>query len=167
MRFLSIAIFIFALSGCSNDQTTRSTHFVTEHDARLISVARSVAIAEGFRLTNRIYQVSRYEDGWIVKVDEAPGYTGFGEPGIVVDGTFFVRFGPDERVRAIDTSWGSVKPTTRPTGEAVPTAGAESGSSSDRPAQPPRPGGPVEWATSEPRSRRAERYTMGGLGVLR
>jgi hypothetical protein len=135
MRRLTIAIFIIALSGCSNGQVTRSTRFVTEQDARLISIARSAAAAEGFNLTDAIYQVRRHEDGWIVEVAKAPGYTGVGEPGIVVDSWFFVRFGADERVRAIDSRGGSVQPATRPTGEAVPTAGAESGSSSGRRAE--------------------------------
>jgi hypothetical protein len=117
MHRLAIVIFIVALSGCS-DPPTQSPRVVTEQDARLISIARSAATAEGFSLADAIYQVRRDGEGWIVQVDKAPGYTGVGEPSVVVDGTFFVKFGADEQVREILSHGRWIKSTTRPSGGA-------------------------------------------------
>jgi hypothetical protein len=120
-------IIAFALAvclfGCSADPpkqapdaTTSSVaqHYVTEQNARLISIARSAATAEGFSLADAIYEVRRDDDGWIVQVDRAPGYTGVGEPSVVVDGTFFVKLDSDEQVREILSFGRRIKPTTRP-----------------------------------------------------
>ena len=114
MHRLAIAIFILALSGCSTDPPKQSLRVVTEQDARLISIARSVAIAEGLSLTDSIYEVRRDGDGWVVQVDQAPGYTGVGEPSVVLDGTFFVKLGADEKVREILSHGRWIKSTTRP-----------------------------------------------------
>jgi hypothetical protein len=118
MHLLTIAILILALSGCSTDPPKQRMRVVTEQDARLISIARSAAAVEGVSLTDAIYQVRRDGDGWIVQVDKAPGYTGVGEPSVVVDGTFFVKLGADEQVGEILSHGRSVKPTTRPNGGA-------------------------------------------------
>ena len=67
---------------------------MSEQDARLVSIARPAATAEGFSLTDAIYQIRRDGGGWMVQVDQAPGYNGVGEPSVVADGTFFVRLGP-------------------------------------------------------------------------
>jgi hypothetical protein len=115
MHRLSAIIFIVALCGCSTDPPKQ---VVTEQDARLISIARSAATAEGFSLADAIYQVRRDGDGWIVQVDKAPGYTGVGEPSVVVDGTFFVKLGADEQVREILSHGRWIKSTTRPSGGA-------------------------------------------------
>jgi hypothetical protein len=113
MHRLAIAVFILALSGCQ--QTTR---VVTERDARLISIARSAAIAEGLSLTNAIYQVRRDGEGWIVEVSDAPDYTGVGEPVVTLHRTFFVKLGADEQVHEIHTHARRITPTTRPSGGA-------------------------------------------------
>lgn len=119
MHRLAIAIVVVvALSGCSTDPPKQTTRIVTEQDARLISIARSAATAEGFPLADAIYQVRRDGDGWIVQVDKAPGYTGVGEPSVVVDGTFFVKLGADEQVREILSDGRWIKSTTRPSGGA-------------------------------------------------
>ena len=76
MHRLRIAIFIFALSGRSTDPPKQTSRVVSEQDARLIAVARSAATAEGFSLSDAIYQVRRDGDGWIVQVDKAPAYAG-------------------------------------------------------------------------------------------
>jgi hypothetical protein len=124
-RLTIAAIFTVCLLGCSADppkqtpQAPKQTPLVvTEHDARLISIARSAATAEGFSLADTIYQVRRDGDGWIVQVDTAPGYIGVGEPSVVVDGTFFVKLGADEQVREILSHARWIKSTTRPGGGA-------------------------------------------------
>ncbi len=118
MHRLAIAIFILALSGCSTDPPAQTSRLVTEQEARLISIARSAAVAEGFSLADALYQVRRDGDGWTVQVDKAPDYTGVGEPSVVVDGTFFVKLGADEKVREILSHGRWIKTTTRPTGGA-------------------------------------------------
>jgi hypothetical protein len=114
-RLAIAAILVLALCGCSTDSPKQSP-VVTEQDARLISVARSAATAEGFSLVDAIYQVRRDGDGWIVQVDKAPGYTGVGEPLVVVDGTYFVKFGADGQVREIVSHGRRIRSTPRPGG---------------------------------------------------
>ena len=118
MHRRAIALFILALSGCSTEPPRQTAPVVTEQDARLISIARSAAAAEGFSLADSIYQVSRDGDGWTVRVDKAPGYSGVGRPSVVVDGTVFVKLGPDEKVREILSHGRWIKSTTRPGGGA-------------------------------------------------
>ena len=77
-------------------------------------IAREAATAEGLPLTDAIYQVRRDGDGWIVQVDQAPGYTRTGEPSVVVGGTFFVKLGADERVREILTHGRRIELAPRP-----------------------------------------------------
>lgn len=116
MQRIVFAILIAALCGCSTDSPRQGPPVVTELDARLISIARSAATAEGFSLTDAIYQVRRDGDGWIVQVDKAPGYSGVGEPAVVVDATFFVKLDANEQVREISSYIHRIKSTTQPRG---------------------------------------------------
>lgn len=99
--------------GCLNEAPKKNPPLVTEQEARLISIAREAATATGLSLADAIYQVRRDGEGWIVQVDKAPGYTGSGEPSIVVDGTFFVKLSPDEKVREILSHGRRIQFTTR------------------------------------------------------
>ena len=110
-----IAMLAVSMCGCSNGRQSESPHFVTEQDARLIWIAREAASAEGFSLADAIYQVCRDGDGWIVQVDQAPGYTGSGEPSVVLHGTFFVKLSSDEQVREILSHGRMIEFATRPT----------------------------------------------------
>jgi hypothetical protein len=94
-----IGMTLALLLGCA-DSKNRS-HWVLEHDAQLISLAREAAAAAGFSLTDAIYQVRRDGDGWIVEVDKAPGYRGDGKPSVIVDSGFFVKFNSKGAVSGI------------------------------------------------------------------
>lgn len=116
----AIVIVAFLWCGCSSGSPKPNARVVTEQDARLISIARSAAAAEGFSLADAVYQVRRDGDGWIIQVDKAPGYTGTGEPSVVVDGTFFVSLGADEKVREILSHGRWIRSTTQPSGRLRP-----------------------------------------------
>jgi hypothetical protein len=75
-----------------------------------------VGKSTGREASDAVYQVRRDGEGWIVQVDRAPGYTGVGEPSVVVDGTFFVKMTADERVDEILSHGRWIQSTTRPHG---------------------------------------------------
>jgi hypothetical protein len=114
VRLLIFPFFAACLCGCSTNPPAQTPRIVTEQDARLISLARSAAIAAGYSLKDAIYGVRRDGDGWIVQIDYAPGYTGVGEPQITLDAGFWVKFGADEKVEEILSYGGRIKPATQP-----------------------------------------------------
>ena len=111
--WMVFSVVVGFVGGCSTKPATQPAQFITERDARLISIAREAAALEGFSLVDAIYQVRRHGDGWIVTVDKVPGYAGEGEPLVVVDATFFVKLTADERVSEILSYGRWVRPTTR------------------------------------------------------
>jgi hypothetical protein len=108
-------------SGCPRVPSSAPTsRFVTEHDARLISIARQALLSEGRVLTDRIYQVRPFEDGWIVQADYAPGYDGVGEPSVVLDATSFVKINARGEATEISGYRWRIDLTTRPSREVRP-----------------------------------------------
>jgi hypothetical protein len=102
------------LAGCAADPAGR---FLTEHDARLICAARSAAVANGFPLAGRIYQVRPDGDGWVVAAEFSPEYSGTGVVWVVGDAAYFVKFDAAEHVQEILSFGERVKPVTRPSGD--------------------------------------------------
>ena len=126
-RLFTTVIFAALLVACSS--TKQRSGYVTEQEARLISLARDAATARGFSLKDAIYEVRPDGDGWVVQVDKAPGYHGSGELLFVVDATFFVKFNAEGAVTEILTS--APRPPTAPvtrSSDSRPTAAAIQGS---------------------------------------
>jgi hypothetical protein len=111
----TLAFLALVLSGCSGAPPASVPSFVTEQDLRLMGAARAVGIAHGYRVRDTLFSVRRDGDGWIVQIDHAQGRDQSGQPMVVVGGTWFVRFGPDERALAIVSRRGVIDLTTRPT----------------------------------------------------
>ena len=96
-----IAIVVAAVAVGCEGSSTPSTGYQSEREARLVSAARDAALAEGRSLSDAIYSVRPDWNGWAVRVDRSPGYTGAGEPRITCCASFFVMLTPDGRAREI------------------------------------------------------------------
>jgi hypothetical protein len=85
--------------GCHNQSESNepAQTYTTERDAALISVARKAALAQGWTLEDCVYSVRREGSGWIVQVDRAPGFTGEGQPAVILCATFFIHIDAEKR----------------------------------------------------------------------
>ena len=122
-----IAIVVAAVAVGCDGASAPSTAYESERDARLVSAAREAALADGRSLTDAIYSVRPDWNGWAVRVDRAPGYTGTGEPRITCCASFFVMLTPDGRAREIHGP--GLRRTTLP---AHPASGASPAHAGDR-----------------------------------
>ena len=113
-RWTLVAMLAAWVCGCSSDPPKQTFPVITEHDVRLITIARAALTSERFSLLDAIYEVRRDGGGWVVQVDKAPGYTGVGDPSVVVDGTIFVKMTADEQVSENLNHLRWIKSTTRP-----------------------------------------------------
>jgi hypothetical protein len=113
-RFPILIVVAGCIAGCSTASSTGRANPIIERDARLIAIARQAMMAQGFSLKDSIYWVRTDGNGWIVQVDKAPGFTGIGEPSVVIDATFFVKISGDEQPVEISSYNHLINLVTRP-----------------------------------------------------
>jgi hypothetical protein len=98
---LAIGFILMFASWCGGCSTHPPGHFITEHDARLISIARQAAVAKHYSLDGMIYFVRQNSNEWVVQAFYCPDYDGGDNPSVVTDFGWMVSVNSKEQVTGV------------------------------------------------------------------